>query len=89
MNMHSFTWSPYLGHDEWDEEYPNKVEMDHLKSWGNASARCRKRLKCSLALPKFMAIARRWLPVRNCSTGAARTLAYATLVDEGIPFAVG
>ncbi|MDT1843499.1 hypothetical protein FPK52_31365, partial [Acinetobacter baumannii] len=24
MNMHSFTWSPYLNH-EWDESYPDKV----------------------------------------------------------------
>lgn len=71
MNMHSFTWSPYLNH-EWDEEYPNKVEMKRLQGWRNASARCRKQLKCSLALPRFMAIARRWLPVRNCSTGAVR-----------------
>ena len=30
MNMHSFTWSPYLNH-EWDEEYPNKVEMKRLQ----------------------------------------------------------
>ncbi|XPE66472.1 hypothetical protein ACNKHR_03290 [Shigella flexneri] len=40
------------------------------------------------ASPRFMAIARRWLPVRNCSTGAVRkTSADATLVDEGIPVA--
>ncbi|SUH38687.1 2-oxoglutarate dehydrogenase E1 component [Salmonella enterica subsp. enterica] len=30
MNMHSFTWSPYLNH-EWDEAYPNKVEMKRLQ----------------------------------------------------------
>ncbi|SUG48761.1 2-oxoglutarate dehydrogenase E1 component [Salmonella enterica subsp. arizonae] len=30
MNMHSFTWSPYLNH-EWDENYPNKVEMKRLQ----------------------------------------------------------
>lgn len=30
MNMHSFTRSPYLNH-EWDESYPNKVEMKRLQ----------------------------------------------------------
>lgn len=30
MNMHSFHRSPYLNH-EWDEEYPNKVEMKRLQ----------------------------------------------------------
>ncbi|MCX2958484.1 MAG: 2-oxoglutarate dehydrogenase E1 component, partial [Serratia symbiotica] len=30
MNLHSFTWSPYLNH-EWDEEYPSKVEMKRLQ----------------------------------------------------------
>ncbi|VFS68645.1 2-oxoglutarate dehydrogenase E1 component [Raoultella terrigena] len=30
MNLHSFTWSPYLNH-EWDESYPSKVEMKRLQ----------------------------------------------------------
>ncbi|MDE4771628.1 hypothetical protein PXW85_26685, partial [Klebsiella pneumoniae] len=30
MNMHSFTWSPYLNH-EWDESYPDKVEPKRLQ----------------------------------------------------------
>ncbi len=30
MNMHSAARSPYLNH-EWDESYPNKVEMKRLQ----------------------------------------------------------
>lgn len=73
MNMHSFTRSPYLNH-EWDEAYPNKVEMKRLQELANVSAPCRKPLKCSLAWRKFMATVRQWRQARNCLTGAARKI---------------
>ena len=69
MNLHSFTWSPYLNH-EWDEEYPSKVEMKRLQELAAASAPCRKRSKCSRAWRKSTRTAPRWRRATSRSTGA-------------------
>ncbi|MGU0043654.1 hypothetical protein ACVXHA_17355 [Escherichia coli] len=60
--------------------------MKRLQNWLNASARCRKRLKCSLRVAKIYGDRQAMAAGEKLfDWGGAENLAYATLVDEGIP----
>ncbi|WP_099258490.1 2-oxoglutarate dehydrogenase E1 component [Erwinia amylovora] len=85
MSLHSFTWSPYLNHD-WDESYPERIELKRLQELA-------KRIS---TVPEAVEMQSRVTKIYNDRAdmaagnkpfdwGAAENLAYATLVDEGIP----
>ncbi|EYU14275.1 2-oxoglutarate dehydrogenase E1 component [Photorhabdus aegyptia] len=85
MGLHSFTWEPYLNH-EWDEEYPHKVEIKRLQDLGRRIS----------FVPEEVTMHSRVAKIYNDRAemangdklfdwGGAETLAYATLVDEGVP----
>ncbi|MCW7549726.1 2-oxoglutarate dehydrogenase E1 component [Photorhabdus sp. APURE] len=85
MGLHSFTWEPYLNH-EWDEEYPHKVDTKRLQDLGRRIS----------SVPEEVTMHSRVAKIYNDRAemangdklfdwGGAETLAYATLVDEGVP----
>ncbi|WP_323836090.1 2-oxoglutarate dehydrogenase E1 component [Photorhabdus africana] len=85
MGLHSFTWEPYLNH-EWDEEYLHKVDVKRLQELGRRIS----------SVPEEVTMHSRVAKIYNDRAemangdklfdwGAAETLAYATLVDEGVP----
>lgn len=85
MNMHSFTRSPYLNH-EWDESYPNKVEMKRLQELAKRISTVPDGIEMQSRVAKIYGD--RQLMANGekpFDWGGAETLAYATLVDEGIP----
>ncbi|MFD0708447.1 2-oxoglutarate dehydrogenase E1 component [Photorhabdus akhurstii] len=85
MGLHSFTWEPYLNH-EWDEEYPHKVDIKRLQDLGRRIS----------SVPEEVTMHSRVAKIYNDRAemasgdklfdwGGAENLAYATLVDEGVP----
>ena len=84
MNMHSFTWSPYLNH-EWDESYPDKVEPKRLQELAKRISTVPEAVEMQSRVAKIygdrqlMAAGEKMF-----DWGGAENLAYATLVDEGI-----
>ncbi|MGV3345154.1 2-oxoglutarate dehydrogenase E1 component [Enterobacteriaceae bacterium LUAb1] len=85
MSLHSFTWSPYL-HHEWDESYAEKVEIKRLQELANRISQVPKEVEMQSRVAKIYGD-RQAMAAGNkpFDWGAAETLAYATLVDEGIP----
>ncbi|MGL9722278.1 2-oxoglutarate dehydrogenase E1 component [Sodalis sp. (in: enterobacteria)] len=85
MNMHSFAWQHYLNHD-WDEEYPSQVEGKRLQALAHRISEVPAGVEMQPRVAKIYhdraAMARGEKPF---DWGGAETLAYATLVDEGIP----
>ncbi len=85
MSLHSFTWSPYLNH-EWDESYPEKVDIKRLQELAKRISQVPESVEVQSRVAKIyndraeMAAGNKLF---DC--GAAEKLAYATLVDEGIP----
>ncbi|NHB86337.1 2-oxoglutarate dehydrogenase E1 component [Photorhabdus tasmaniensis] len=84
MGLHSFTWEPYLNHD-WDEEYPHIVDIKRLQDLGRRIS----------SVPAEVVMHSRVAKIYNDRAemangdklfdwGGAETLAYATLVDEGV-----
>lgn len=71
MNMHSFTWSPYLNH-EWDEEYPNKVEMKRLQELAKRISTVPEAVEMQSRVAKIYGDRQAMAAGENCSTGAAR-----------------
>ncbi|MFB6422046.1 MAG: 2-oxoglutarate dehydrogenase E1 component [Candidatus Malihini olakiniferum] len=81
----SFTWTPCLNH-EWDEPYPHKVEIRRLQEL----AKCISKVPESIEMhPRVIKVyadrAEMALGNKPFDWGGAETLAYATLVDNGIP----
>ncbi|WMQ73840.1 MAG: 2-oxoglutarate dehydrogenase E1 component [Sodalis sp.] len=85
MNMHSFAWRRYLNHD-WDEEYPSQVEGKHLQALAHRISEVPAGIEMQPRVAKIYhdraAMGRGEKPF---DWGGAETLAYATLLDEGIP----
>lgn len=85
MNMHSFTWSPYLNH-EWDESYPNKVEMKRLQELAKRISSVPEGVEMQSRVAKIYGDRQAMAAGDKLfDWGGAENLAYATLVDEGIP----
>ncbi|MXP67534.1 2-oxoglutarate dehydrogenase E1 component [Pantoea sp. Aalb] len=84
MDLHSFTWSPYLNH-EWDESYPARVALDHLQKLARCISYVPKEVEMQLRVAKIyndrkeMAEGNKFF-----DWGGAENLAYATLINEGI-----
>ncbi len=85
MNLQSFTWSPYLNH-EWDEAYPSKVEMKRLQELARRISSAPEAIEMQSRVAKIYSDrALMASGEKPFDWGGAETLAYATLVDEGIP----
>lgn len=84
MGLHSYTWEPYLNHD-WDEEYPHKVDINRLQDLARRVSSVPNEIVMQSRVEKIyhdratMAEGEKLL-----DWGAAETLAYATLVDQGV-----
>lgn len=78
-------WSPYLNH-EWDEEYPNKVEMKRLQELAKRISTVPEAVEMQSRVAKIYGDRRAMAAGEKLfDWGGAENLAYATLVDEGIP----
>jgi 2-oxoglutarate dehydrogenase E1 component len=85
MNMHSFTWSPYLNH-EWDESYPDKVEPKRLQELAKRISTVPEAVEMQSRVAKIYGDRQAMAAGEKLfDWGGAENLAYATLVDEGIP----
>ncbi|MGK2960239.1 MAG: 2-oxoglutarate dehydrogenase E1 component [Candidatus Malihini olakiniferum] len=88
MDMQSFTWTPYLNH-EWDEPYPHKVEMKRLQELAKCISEVPEAIKMHPHVVKVYADrAEMALGNKPFDWGGAEALAYATLVDYGIPIRI-
>ncbi len=85
MNLQSFTWAPYLNH-EWDEEYPHQMDREHVQSLASHISCIPESMELQPRVAKIYAD-RAAMAAGNkpFDWGAAENLAYATLVDKGIP----
>lgn len=85
MTMHSVTWDPYL-HHEWDEAYPHAVETQRLQELARRISRVPEEVEMQARVAKIYADRAEMADgSKPFDWGGAETLAYATLVDEGIP----
>lgn len=88
INFHSRNWSPYLNH-EWDEAYQSHFEIKRLQEIAKRISSVPKQIEMQSRVAKIyrdraeMAIGK-----KSFDWGAAETLAYATLLDEGIPIRI-
>lgn len=84
LNVQSLAWMPYLNH-EWDEIYPNKVEMKRLKELASRISSVPDTIEMQSRVAKIYADRQLMAKgEKQFDWGGAETLAYATLVDEGI-----
>ncbi|MBK4783673.1 MAG: 2-oxoglutarate dehydrogenase E1 component [Pantoea sp. Pent] len=85
MNLHSFTWSPYLNH-EWDESYPETVDMKRLQELARRISRIPEAVEVQSRVARIYNDRKEMAEGNKLfDWGGAENLAYATLVDEGIP----
>lgn len=78
-------WSPYLNH-EWDENYPNKVEMKRLQELAKRISTVPEAVEMQSRVAKIYGDRQAMAAGEKLfDWGGAENLAYATLVDEGIP----
>ncbi|AWK14014.1 2-oxoglutarate dehydrogenase E1 component [Candidatus Fukatsuia symbiotica] len=85
MTLNSATWSPYLNH-EWDAKYPNKVDKARLKELAESISKVPLEVKMQSRVAKIYSDRTEMAGGNKAfDWGAAETLAYATLADEGIP----
>ncbi|MBM7342543.1 2-oxoglutarate dehydrogenase E1 component [Pantoea coffeiphila] len=85
MSLHSFTWSPYLNH-EWDEKYPETTELKRLQELAKRISTVPEAVEMQSRVAKiYNDRAEMAAGNKLFDWGAAENLAYATLVDEGIP----
>ncbi len=85
MGLHSFTWEPYLDH-EWDEEYPHQVDMKRLQDLGKRISSVPAEVEMHSRVAKIYGDRAEMANGNKLfDWGGAETLAYATLVDEGVP----
>ncbi|WP_437611456.1 2-oxoglutarate dehydrogenase E1 component [Erwinia sp. V71] len=85
MSLHSFTWSPYLNH-EWDEAYPETLDLKRLQDLAKRISHVPDGVEMQSRVAKIYGD-RAEMAAGNKAFdwGAAENLAYATLLDEGIP----
>ncbi|GAA5217577.1 2-oxoglutarate dehydrogenase E1 component [Corallincola platygyrae] len=83
MEAHSVDWTPYLGHD-WDTSYDSTASIERLQYLGEKMCEFPEGHKLQSRVSKIyndrMSMVK---GERKLDWGAAETLAYATLVDEG------
>lgn len=85
MNMHSFTWARFLNHD-WDEAYPSEVEPKRLQELARRISEVPAGVEMQPRVAKIYSDrALMAAGTKPFDWGGAETLAYATLVDGGVP----
>ncbi len=85
MSLHSFTWSPYLNH-EWDESYPATVDPKRLQELARRISQTPESVEVQARVAKIYNDRKEMAEGNKpFDWGGAENLAYATLVDEGIP----
>ncbi|MBU6516698.1 2-oxoglutarate dehydrogenase E1 component [Pantoea sp. B270] len=85
MSLHSFTWSPYLNH-EWDESYPETVDTKRLQELARRISSIPEAVEVQSRVAKIYNDRKEMAEGNKLfDWGGAENLAYATLVDEGIP----
>ena len=83
MTEHSVDWSPYLGHD-WDVPYDGSLSVEKLRELGAKMCTYPDEHKLQSRVNKLYNDRRTMLAgEKPLDWGAAETLAYATIVDEG------
>lgn len=88
MNLHSFTWLPYLNH-EWDKEYPIQVEIKRLQELASRFSSVPEAIEMQSCLAKiYRDRAEMDAGNKPFDWGVAEKLSYATLVDEDIPIRI-
>ncbi len=84
MDFRAFPWSPYLNH-EWDEKYPNKTNRECLQELARKISHIPESLELQARVAKvYTDRAAMAAGIKPFDWGAAETLAYATLVDQGV-----
>ena len=85
MGLNSYTWAPYLNH-EWDASYKSTVDIKRLTELATKVSTIPEGVVAQSRVEKIYADrAEMAKGEKLLDWGAAETLAYATLVDEGIP----
>ncbi|APC10809.1 MULTISPECIES: 2-oxoglutarate dehydrogenase E1 component [Providencia] len=85
MGLNSYTWAPYLNH-EWDESYKSTVDIKRLTELATKVSTIPEGVVAQSRVEKIYADrAEMAKGEKLLDWGAAETLAYATLVDEGVP----
>ncbi|MEQ5044823.1 2-oxoglutarate dehydrogenase E1 component [Providencia manganoxydans] len=85
MGLHSYTWEPYLNHD-WNEEYKSTFDPKRLQELAVKTSTIPAEVVTQSRVEKIYSDrAEMAKGEKLLDWGAAETLAYATLVDEGIP----
>lgn len=78
------SWTPFL-HREWDEPYPSKVEPKRLQGLATRISQVPEEIEVQARVAKIYADrAEMAAGEKLFDWGGAETLAYATLVDEGV-----
>ncbi|MGL4859469.1 MAG: 2-oxoglutarate dehydrogenase E1 component, partial [Enterobacteriaceae bacterium] len=85
MDLQSYTWTPYLNH-EWDEPYESEVELKRLQDLARRISRVPEGVELQARVEKiYQDRAEMAEGNKLFDWGGAENLAYATLVDEGVP----
>ncbi|HGF6560040.1 2-oxoglutarate dehydrogenase E1 component [Providencia sp. PROV188] len=85
MGLHSYTWEPYLNH-EWNEQYKSNYDIKRLTELATKLSTIPEGIVAQSRVEKIYSDrAEMAKGEKLLDWGAAETLAYGTLVDEGIP----
>ncbi|MFP1757971.1 2-oxoglutarate dehydrogenase E1 component [Lonsdalea quercina] len=85
MDTQALAWMPYLNHD-WDEDYPHQVDRKRLQELARRISTIPPAIEMQSRVVKiYHDRAEMAEGGKPFDWGGAETLAYATLVDEGIP----
>ncbi|MCW2258165.1 2-oxoglutarate dehydrogenase E1 component [Providencia alcalifaciens] len=85
MGLHSYTWEPYLNH-EWDQDYKSTYDIKRLQELATKVSTVPAEIVTQSRVEKIYADrAEMAKGAKLLDWGGAETLAYATLVDEGVP----
>ncbi|WP_294910431.1 2-oxoglutarate dehydrogenase E1 component [Tatumella sp. UBA2305] len=85
MSLNTYTWSPYLNH-EWDETYPATVDKKRLQELARRISQIPEGIEAQSRVLKIYRDRQEMAEgSKPFDWGGAENLAYATLVDEGVP----
>ncbi|MDD9339414.1 2-oxoglutarate dehydrogenase E1 component [Providencia heimbachae] len=85
MGLNAYTWAPYLNH-EWDASYKSTIDIKRLTELATKLSTIPEGIVAQSRVEKIYADRLEMAKGEKLlDWGAAETLAYATLVDEGIP----
>ena len=78
-------WTPYLGH-EWQDEWDTRVKLKHIQDLGNRLETMPEGVVLQRQVKKIIEDRQKMTAgAMSINWGYAETLAYATLLDQGVP----